>query len=547
VSLFNELNELNELYVMHNQLLLILGLLFAMALLYMLSQKVRVPYPIFLVIGGLLIGFIPGIPLITIDPDIIFTLFLPPLLYEAAWFTSWREFWGRKRSIAFFAFGLVILTSIAVAYFSTAIIPGFTLALGFLLGGIISPPDAVAATSVLKEVKVPRRLQTILEGESLVNDASSLIVFRVALATVMTGQFIFKHAVMDFFVVAIMGIVTGIVVGLFFYFIHRLLPTNASIDTILTLMTPYIMYLAAEQFHFSGILAVVSGGLFLSYRSHDFLNYESRIQATSVWSSLVFLLNGLVFILIGLQLPVIIVGLEGYSLTSAVCYAVVITLITIAIRIILVFPSAYIPRYLSKGIREREARPPLGMVFMAGWAGMRGVVSLAAALAIPLALPSGEAFPHRNLILFITFVVIFITLVFQGLTMPFLLRFFKLEEIDPRPPHDEQLSMIRLRMAKLSVELLDGEYDADVKSIAKLNRYYEQMLHVVGREEKISSDEGERDDRRHARERFNEIFLELVENRRRELVTMRNEKEFDEEVLREYQHTLDLEEARMRS
>lgn len=249
---------------MHNQLLLILGLLFAMALLYMLSRKLRVPYPIFLVIGGLLIGFIPGIPRIMIDPDIIFLVFLPPLLYEAAWFTSWHEFWERKRSIAFFAFGLVILTSIAVAYFSSAIIPGFTLALGFLLGGIISPPDAVAATSVLKEVKVPRRLQTILEGESLVNDASSLIVFRVSLASILTGEFIFKHAVMDFFVIAIMGIVMGIAVGLVFYFIHRLLPTNASIDTILTLMTPYIMYLAAEQFHFSGILAVVSGGLFLS-------------------------------------------------------------------------------------------------------------------------------------------------------------------------------------------------------------------------------------------------------------------------------------------
>jgi CPA1 family monovalent cation:H+ antiporter len=532
---------------MHHQLLLILGLLFAMALLYMLSQKVRVPYPIFLVIGGLLIGFIPGIPLITIDPDIIFTLFLPPLLYEAAWFTSWREFWGRKRSIAFFAFGLVILTSIAVAYFSTAIIPGFTLALGFLLGGIISPPDAVAATSVLKEVKVPRRLQTILEGESLVNDASSLIVFRVALATVISGQFIFKHAVMDFFVVAIMGIVTGIVVGLAFYFIHRLLPTNASIDTILTLMTPYIMYLAAEQFHFSGILAVVSGGLFLSYRSHDFLNYESRIQATGVWNSLVFLLNGLVFILIGLQLPVIIAGLEGYSLTSAVCYAVVITLITIAIRIILVFPSAYIPRYLSKGIREREARPPFGMVFMAGWAGMRGVVSLAAALAIPMALPSGVAFPHRNLILFITFVVIFITLVFQGLTMPFLLRFFKLEEIDPSLPPEEQLSAIRLRMAKLSIEQLDGEHEEEVKTNAKLNRYYEQLLHVIGREEKMASGEDASEGRKEARERFNDIFLDLVAARRAELVKMRNEKEFDEEVLREYQHTLDLEEARMRS
>lgn len=523
-----------------------LGLLFAMALLYMLSRKLRVPYPIFLVLGGLVIGFIPGIPPMAVDPEIIFLVFLPPLLYEAAWFTSWHEFWRRKRSIAFFAFGLVILTSITVAYFANAIIPGFTLALGFLLGGIISPPDAVAATSVLKEIKVPRRLQTILEGESLVNDASSLIVFRVALAAVMTGQFVLKSAVVDFFIVAIMGIVTGLVVGIVFYWVHRLLPTNASIDTILTLMTPYIMYLAAEQFHFSGVLAVVSGGLFLSYCSHQFLNYESRIQATGVWSSLIFLLNGLVFILIGLQLPVIIGKLEG-SMTEALTFAIVVTLITITLRIISVFPSAYLPRLLSKRIRETEPRPPAAMVFMAGWAGMRGVVSLAAALSIPLTLPSGEAFPHRNLILFITFVVILITLVGQGLTMPFLLKFFKLEEIDPRPPADEQLSAIRLRMAKLSVDQLDREYDEEVKKNAKLNRYYEQLLHVIGREEKISSEEGEQEDRRQARERFNEIFLELVESRRRELVEIRREKEYDEEVLREYQHMLDLEEARQRS
>lgn len=267
-----------------------------------------------------------------------------------------------------------------------------------------------------------------------------------------------------------------------------------------------------------------------------------------MWSSLIFLLNGLVFILIGLQLPWIIAGLgNDYSLTEAIGYAIVITLITIIIRIVLVFPSAYLPRYLSKKIREREARPPFALVFMAGWAGMRGVVSLAAALAIPLALPSGEMFPHRNLILFITFVVILITLVFQGLTMPFLLRLFKLEEIDPRLPPEEQLSMIRLRMAKLSIEQLDGEHEEEVKINAKLNRYYEQLLHVIGREEKMASGEDAREGRRQARERFNDIFLELVASRRAELVRMRDEKEFDEEVLREYQHTLDLEEARMRT
>ncbi len=531
---------------MHDNLLLILSLLFAMALLYMLSQKLRVSYPIFLVVGGLLIGMIPGIPFISIDPEIIFLVFLPPLLFEAAWFTSWHEFWKRKRSIAFFAFGLVVMTSIAVAYASNLLIPGFTLALGFLLGGIISPPDAVAATSILKDVKVPKRLSTILEGESLVNDASSLIVFRFALAAVLTGQFVFHKAGLNFFVVAIMGIVTGLVVAVIFYGIFKFLPTTPSVATILSVMAPYIMYLAAEQFHFSGILAVVSGGLFLSHRSHDFMNYETRLQAGSFWNALSFLLNGLVFILIGLQLPVIIAGLGEYSLLEAIYYALIITLITILIRIILVFPSAYLPRILSRRIRESEAYPSVSLVFLAGWAGMRGVVSLAAALAIPLTLSTGEPFPHRNLILFITFVVILVTLVFQGLSMPFLIRWLNVAEPDEHMPSDQQLSAIRLRMAKVSLAFLDHEYTEDVQKNAKLNRYYEQLLHVIGREEKISSEEGEIEDRRQARERFNEIFLDLVENRRRELISIHGERLYDEEILREYEHSLDLEEARMR-
>jgi CPA1 family monovalent cation:H+ antiporter len=251
--------------MLHHNMLLVLGLLFAMCLLFMLSQKIRVSYPIFLVIGGLLIGFIPGMPVISIDPEIIFLIFLPPILYEAAWFTSWHEFWKWKRAIGFLAFGMVFITSICVAFASSALIPGFTLALGFLLGGIISPPDAVAATSVLKGLKVPKRFTAILEGESLVNDASSLIVFRFALVAVMTGHFVLQEAVVSFFVAAIMGVAVGISIGAAIYLLQRFLPTTPSLDTVMTVITPYVMYLAAEQFHFSGVLAVVSGGLFLSF------------------------------------------------------------------------------------------------------------------------------------------------------------------------------------------------------------------------------------------------------------------------------------------
>lgn len=532
--------------MLHHNILLILALIFGMALLYMLSQKLRVSYPIFLVIGGLLIGFIPGMPNISLSPEIIFLIFLPPLLYEAAWFTSWQNFWRWKRGIASLAFGLVFITSSIVGVVSYALIPGFTLALGFLLGGIISPPDAVAANSVLKGLSIPKRITTILEGESLVNDASSLIVFRFALAAILTGQFVLKTAVIEFFVVAIMGIVVGLVIGIIIYKIHFYLPTTPSIDTVLTVMTPYVMYLIAEQFHFSGVLAVVSGGLFLSYCSHRFLNYESRIQAYGVWSSLIFLLNGLVFILIGLQLPSIIQGLGEYSIGESIYYAVIITLLTIIIRILYVFPNAYIPRVLSKKIRQREPFPPPRMVFLVGWAGMRGVVSLAAALAVPLTLTSGEVFPHRNLILFITFVVILITLVFQGLTTPLIIRFLNISELDDRIPEEQQLSAIRLRMAKLSLDYLDENHPEEVMENGKLNRYHEQLLHTIGREEHIATNNGEVEERAKAREVFNRIYLELVKNRREELALIRREKLFDDEILRDYEHTLDLEEARMR-
>lgn len=532
---------------MHHTILIFLALLFAMALLYMLSQKLRVSYPIFLVLGGLVIGFIPGMPRFALSPEIVFMIFLPPLLYEAAWFTSWYDFWKWKRPITLLAFGLVFFTSLAVAFVSSALIPGFTLALGFLLGGIISPPDAVAAQSVLKGLKIPKRITTILEGESLVNDASSLIVFRFALAAILTGQFVFQTAVVNFFVVSIMGIVIGIAVGLIFYAIHKYLPTTSSVDTILTLMTPYIMYLTAEQFHFSGVLAVVSGGLFLSFRSHKIFDFRTRIQTNGVWSALVFLLNGLVFILIGLQLPLIIDGLGEYSVGEAIYYSIVITLLAIVIRILWVFPNTYLPRLLSKKIRQREPFPAPKMVFLVGWAGMRGVVSLASALAVPLMMGDGiTPFPHRNLILFITFVVILITLVFQGLTMPFLIRWLKIED-DREIPEEVQLSDIRCRMASHSINYLQENYAEELENNAKLKRFFQQLQHTINRERQIVSEEETAKERNAAREKFNHIFLELVANRRRELFNLRREKTYDDEVLREYERLLDLEEARMQS
>ncbi len=531
--------------MLHENLLLIISLLFAVSMLVMLGQKLRISYPIFLVIGGLLISLIPGIPTITIDPDLVFLIFLPPLLYEAAWYTSWQSFWKWKRPIGLLGFGLVLFTSCIVAWFSSEMIPNFTLALGFLLGGIISPPDAVAATSVLKGLKIPKRVVTILEGESLVNDASSLIVFRFALAAVTSGSFVFQKAATSFFLVTVMGIVIGLVVAHLFYAIHRWLPTSSNIDTALTFMAPYFMYITAEHFHFSGVMAVVTGGLFLSYRSHEILNYNSRLQTTGVWSTVTFILNGIVFILIGLQLPVIVGGLTDYSFGVAVKYGLIISLLTILIRMVWVYPATFIPRWLNKSIRTSEKKPGFGAVFLVSWAGMRGVVSLASALAIPLTLANGEAFPERNLILFITFIVILVTLVIQGLSLPFIIKYMKIEADDETAPVEEQEAGIHLRLAKAALQTLEEKYTKEVDENELVKNLKDRLENDISltaqRMESLECDDNQASEIRI----YNSVLIEIINVQRRELIVLRQEKAFEDELLRKQTEQLDLNEARL--
>jgi len=524
---------------MHENLLLVLGLLFVVMLLVMLAHKIRVAYPIFLVLAGLGIGFTPVIPALKLDPELIFLIFLPPLLYEAAWYTSWKEFKRWKKGIALLAFGLVFLTSLVVAYAAHSYIPGFTLALGFLLGGIVSPPDAVAATTVLKGLKVPHRTLTILEGESLVNDASSLIVFRFALAAILTGAFSMQQAVGQFFVVAGMGIVVGLALAHVMYVIHRFLPTTPAIDATLTVMTPYILFLSAEHFHYSGVMAVVSGGLFMSFRSHElFKTGGTRLNMMGVWHTLIFVMNTLVFILIGLDLPEIVRGLGDVSVFQAVKYGVFISIISIIIRLLWVFSTAHIPRWFSS--REKR-KPSLGWKnpLIIGWAGMRGVVSLATALSIPLYMSNGTAFPQRDLIIFITFVVILITLVFQGLTLPIVIRFTKIAELDPILPPHEQHAGIRLRLETVALQRLNEKHSSAgnnslVKAYAeKLRREIDGHLHFLSSEEVCMNHSSER-------QQFQQIMADIHSHQRKELFKMKNEHTFTDEAIRKAEHLLDI-------
>lgn len=525
--------------MLQDNLLLVIVLLFAVVLLSMLSEKLRIPYPIFLVICGLIIGFIPNVLDIVLEPDLVFLIFLPPLLYAAAWNTSWKDFWASRRPIGLLALGLVVFTSFSVAVVAHWLIPDFSLALGFLLGGIISPPDAIAATSVLEKLKIPKRVVTILEGESLVNDASSLIVFRFALMTVLTGNFVFINAGFEFIFVVSAGILIGLAIAFIIYLIHKFLPTSASIDTGVSLIAPYLMYITAEHFECSGVLAVVSGGLLLSSKATEVLSYNSRLQMQSVWDTLVFLFNGVVFIIIGLQLPVILKSMDNESITSAVFYAIIISLVTIVVRIIWVFPGTYLPRLINKK-EKRETMPSWKSVFIIAWSGMRGVVSLAAALSIPITLSTGDTFPQRNLILFITFVVILFTLVLQGLSLPFLIRRLDVESTEN---HKESEIEIQINLTSAVLGHIETNYAHEIETHDAFRQLRERYQYLLNAQNKLKE---KKEDPSSYAHKYRKALLELVEVRRKALMDMRREEKYPDDILKQREREIDHEEARLR-
>ena len=444
-----------------------------------------------------------------------------------------------------FAFPIVILTSCVIAYVSSLLIPGFTLALGFLLGGIISPPDAISATTIMRQVNVPKQLVSIAEGESLLNDASSLIVFRFALAAVLTGQFYFQEAAATFFMVVCMGILIGLAVGLVFYGVHRWLPTTPSVEIVLSLVIPYCMYYSAEHFHYSGVLAVVSGGLLLSGKRRSMLSYRSRVQGLNFWSVLGFVLNGLVFLLIGLQLPSIAGQLGDTSMAEAIWYGLAISLALIVIRLLCTLGASVFTRFMSHFITVAEPNPGWKGPVILGWAGMRGVVSLAAALSVPLLTGSGQPFPYRNLILFITFIVILVTLVFQGLTLPWLIGKLQLPERKDALPEDRQERIIQKKIAYVSLQLLEEKYDWERAGNELLGNLFERLrmdLDFLQRD--LAEPDGTKENNTLAR--FQHIYLELLERQRELLYDMNHRAEFDEELIRKYLMLIDLEELKVR-
>lgn len=517
------------------------GLLLAVAVLALLARRLHIPYPILFVGGGLVLGLIPKVPEVRLDPELVFLFFLPPLLFPAALFTSWRDFRDNLRPISLLAVGLVLFTTASVAVLCHYLM-GLPLEVGLILGAIISPPDAIAATAIANRLSVPRRIVTILEGESLVNDATALVAYRFATLALATGTFSLTQASAMFVVVSLGGIGIGLLFGWLAGQFHKRVD-DAPIETTVSLLTPFAAYLSAERLGTSGVLAVVTAGLYLGRRMPDLLTFRTRLQGGPVWEMVEFLLNGFVFILIGLQLPEILEALSGTGMpiVQLIGYALTISLAVVLIRIIWVFPASYLPRFFFKSLRQRDPYPRWQHVALLAWTGMRGVVSLAAAMALPLTLHNGQPFPGRDTIIFITFVVILVTLVAQGLSLPYVIRWLGIKD-DGSMESEERTARLKANRAALArLEQMQNLEAGAAEALRRLTAEYQD--HILQLEGEKPNQAGT--PLRRFSSEFERLSHEALMQERHTILQLRDQDTINDEVLRRIQRDIDLAEARL--
>ncbi len=500
------------------------------------SDALRLPYPVLLVFAGMGLAFVPGLPDVRLDPELTLALFLPPLLFASAYYTSWRDFRMYIRPILLLAIGLVFATTLGVGLVFKWLVPDVPWAAAFLLGAIVSPPDAVAAAAIMERLKLPRRIVAILEGESLVNDATGLVLYKFALAAVLTGTFSAWEAAATFTIYAAGGTGLGIAVGFGAVAVMRRLDETL-LQIVASFIIPYVAFLLGEQIHVSGVLAVVAAGLVIGWHVPELASAEARMQSNMVWGAVVFVLNAIVFILIGLELDGILDRLNAYSMTELLTWAGAISVAAIVIRMIWVFPNAYVP-HLFEAVRRIEPRPPIAMTVIIGWCGMRGVVSLAAAQAIPHFAAAGEPFPARDLIVFLSFAVIFATLIVQGTTLGPLIRMLKFGG-DRNEEAEEEIA--RRKMAHAGLTELEDQAQHDIVALdlaPTLRRIYQaRLLEQAPTQDDLDFAQA-RAQARHVREA-------LLAAERKRLLKLRREREIGDGVLHKLLRELDIEEMRL--
>jgi monovalent cation/hydrogen antiporter len=528
---------------------LVFFMLLLIAVLAVCAKLLRQPYPIVFVIGGGLLALIPGLPRVELQSDLIFLLILPPLLFGGGFTTEFRDFKRYLTPILMMAIGLVIFTTTAVAYAAHALM-AIPLAVAFVLGAIVAPPDAVAAEAIGEQLSLPRRLKAILGGESLINDATSLVILRFAIVAVATGAFSLLSATVQFVYVSVAGIAVGVFVCMLIMRTVKWLRSrnlsDSTINVTISLVTPFLVYFPAEAIHASGILATVSAGVVMSRKLSDIFDSESRIAAAGVWNLLFFTFNGVVFILIGLQLRSVVANLAGrYSLYTLIWYGLAISAIVIAVRFAWLYPATYLRRRWIPGVRRHEGPDPRWQeVFILSWAGMRGIVTLAAALALPQVLGNGQPFPDRDLVVFLAFSVIVVTLLGQGLTLPPLIRLWNIRD-DESP--EEALAFARVAAARAGrdrLAALEPEFATSVhwEVAGRIRAYYEQrMSHYQTHVEKAVDVDA--DALEHQIDR--DLRRATYDAERAALVELRHTGDIGDEVFRELQWDIDLAEQRL--
>jgi Na+/H+ antiporter len=522
--------------------LVLFGVLVAVAAFLIAAHRSGIPYPILLVLGGGALGFMPGAPDAVLDPELVLIIFLPPLLYSAAFFSSLHDLRDNLRPISLLAVGAVLLTTLVVGVVAHEVIDGMSWAAAFTLGAVLSPTDPVAASAIASNVGAPRRFVTVIEGESLVNDSTGLIAYKFAVAAALTGSFSVVDAAGTFVLSAAGGIAIGVVVGVIITELRRATddpPTEITIS----LLTPYFAYLPAEAAGASAVLAAVTAGIWLGWRSPELITPTTRMQAFAFWEILIFILNATLFVLVGLELPhVLDAARQTTGDAQLVLYGVVIAGSVIAARFLWVVPATYLPRLLSRGMRRHDAVPPRSHTFLVAFTGMRGAVSLAAALAIPETTDAGMPFPARDLIIFLVYVTILVTVVGQGLTLGPLIR--RLGVVDDGESVQRWENKARLRAARAAIARIDQLADEDwvhAESAERMRRLYDFRVRRFGARFD-DTDDGAIEEGSLAYQR---LRREVLAAERGEIIRLRNQGYINDDVMRRIERDLDLEHERL--
>jgi CPA1 family monovalent cation:H+ antiporter len=527
----------------------LLGVLGAVGVLYLLAHFTKVPYPIWLTVGGATLGFVPGIPAVELAPELVLVLFLPPLLTSAAYYSSIRDLRFNARPIALLSVGLVLLTTVAVAVVAHHVV-GMPWQPAFVLGAVLGPTDPVAATAIAGRVGAPRRVVTVLEGESLINDATALICFRFALAAVVTGSFSLLDAIGEFAwgIAGALGV--GLAVGALTTELLRRLD-DAPTEAVLTLLTPYFAYLPAEALGLSAVVAAVTTGIYHAMRAPRMFTPATRLQLNALWELVIFLLNGVLFVLVGLQLPEIVDALEGYSAGEVAGYASAVVLTVVVVRFAWVFPGTYLPRLLSRRVRERDPAPSWQEPFAIAFTGMRGAVSLAAALSIPQVVEGGGEFPFRDLIIFLAFATIVFTVCVEGLTLPALLRALGLGVDEQELREEDKARLLAAEGALKRIEALRGQdwvRDDTADRLSGLYRFRQRRFRARLGKEPLEDDglplPREEDVNVRSRD-YQRLLREILEAQRDALIDLRRAGRISDDAMRRIERDLDLEDARL--